>query len=268
MTNKYLPEAPEGKDWANAVAPQRLSDRHLTLVSLLALGCLQKEICEKLGMVPAHVSRLANSDIIRAEVHKLREASYNKNDVTNRKFSVLEPAAVDVYAEILHDRNQLAKLRMAAADRILDRTQGKPKQMIEATGNTIRDLIELIEATGGNGTAKHPSKDISVNVRELAPNELTLDDIDQQVRNNLGDTDNETKNNERPDQTDATRQTNQSSNTETGSEEPSTTVTSGNVRRSNVATHGETEKGIRESSEERESKFQTPTFDEPFGGAP
>ena len=186
MSNEII--STKNLDWANDVAPEKLSHKHKIIAMYLAIGKKHIDIAEVIGITQGRISILANSDIMKAEVKKLQKETYQKMEGMSDKLSVLVAPSIDILQDALFDPNTGTKLKVDIAEKILDRKLGRAKQQVEGTGNTIRDVIELLEKTGQTKTIIHPEKNIEVSITPLKPGEVTLDDIGQEVLDNMGDT--------------------------------------------------------------------------------
>lgn len=115
---------------APSLAIQQETPEHRKMITMKAMGLTNGEIAEMFGRSQAHVSQVMRQPWAKLQLVKLiTEAGKDPLKV------MIESAAIDSAAtliEIRDDKSAPASVRVAAADKLLDRFLGKPTQHIES----------------------------------------------------------------------------------------------------------------------------------------
>lgn len=120
-----------------------LVNKDQMLVFLAASGKSNPEIAEILGIDRSTVRLKLQDSRMQFEVKHMRYKLYGSDH--KKRFSEILPHAIDVTEQILKDPNAKQAVRFAAAQEVMDRTLGKPKQTIDHQGSLFRDLIEKLD---------------------------------------------------------------------------------------------------------------------------
>lgn len=174
------------------------ANRDNMIIYLAAEGKTNAQIGEALDIDPATVRLKLTDERVAFEVKRMRYKLYGADH--KKRFESILPHALDVTETILLDANAKSSLRFAAAQEVMDRTLGKPKQTVEHEGSLVRALFEKLDGkkpvieVGGEPTApenerpaltliENPNEKVAVDVSKN-PN-LSDDPIDNWVNKNL-----------------------------------------------------------------------------------
>lgn len=116
---------------------------HTMVAHMAACGCQPKQIADATGLNISTVKNYLNSEKIKFEIKKLQHQMFAKDPI--RRFKGLVEEATTVLEETMHDKNAKPSVRMVAADKILDRALGKPKQFLSVEGSLIRRIYESLD---------------------------------------------------------------------------------------------------------------------------
>lgn len=135
---------------------------------------------------------------IQFEIKHIRYKLYGKD--TKKRFNEILPHAIDITERLLHDPFTKPSTKFQAAQEIMDRALGKPKQTIDHEGSLIRSLfdkldgkgepveVDVITVTEEQTMLPLPEKKENpngiINLDTENPN-LKLDPVDQWVKDNL-----------------------------------------------------------------------------------
>lgn len=138
--------------------------RHTLVAHMAAAGLQPKEIAEAAGLTPSTVKRYLASPKIQMEVKRIQHKYLGTDPM--RRFRQMMGRAADVMEETMEDPAVKPSVRLMAADKILDRAVGKPKQYIQMEGSLIRRVYEHLDS--GKPIIDVPPSD-SVRTVEEAP---------------------------------------------------------------------------------------------------
>lgn len=113
---------PAGMPWE----VRKVRYRHRMIAFYLAAGLPQVEIAKALDFSPEHISRVATSPLVQAEVQALQEQAGMKA-ITFRMEQIVEDA-VEVAYDVMMDRTTSPNVRITAAFNFLHQVVGKPVQ--------------------------------------------------------------------------------------------------------------------------------------------
>lgn len=130
-----------------------LANKDHVMVYLAAKGLKTAEIAEAIQLEPATVRLKLSEERVQFEVKTLRYKLYGKDH--KKRFQDILPQAVDVTEQILMNPNTKDALRFQAAQEVMDRALGKPKQTVEHEGSLIRSLFEKLD-----GVKEEPAFDV------------------------------------------------------------------------------------------------------------
>ena len=126
---------------------ENLANKDEMLVYLSAKGAKTSEIASALDLTPQTVRLKLADDRVQFEIKRLRYQLYGKDH--KKRFQDILPYAMDVTEEILKSPSAKPQLRFAAAQEVMDRALGKPKQTVEHEGSLVRSLLEKLNSKPG-----------------------------------------------------------------------------------------------------------------------
>lgn len=130
------------------MAESILSTRENAIIYLAAQGKPNSEIAEALGLSPHTVGNTVREERIQFEIRRLRHRLFGSDTkVAKKKFDEMVGSAQKVIEDILENPNTTVKpqLKFMAAQEVLDRSLGKPKQSVEVTGSLIEQLFDRLD---------------------------------------------------------------------------------------------------------------------------
>lgn len=186
MKKAGLPK-PDGVPLSNWNQVQEVRPGPHTLVAhLRACGLQPKEIATQVGLSVSTVNQYLASEKIQFEIRRLQHTYFGKDPM--RRFQTMLNEAADVMEETMRDKQVKPSVRVMAADKILDRALGKPKQHLTVEGSLIRKVYESLDDNTGRKiqTTIEVSGD-NPNVREVtAPvvGEKNPNEVEKPVKDN------------------------------------------------------------------------------------
>lgn len=147
---------------------------HTLVAHLAACGLRPSEIAEQTGYALTTVRQYLASEKIQLEIRALQHKYFGRDSM--RRFQSLINEAADTLEDTMRDKQVKPSVRVMAADKILDRALGKPKQFLSVEGNLIRRVYETLDSTGRRvqttvEVADNPNiKDVTHNASESNPN--------------------------------------------------------------------------------------------------
>lgn len=148
-------------EWAEKVAPTRLTDRHKYIATLLALGYSHKRIAEIVEMSYVRINVLANTAIMRSEVAEQRKR-LSSDLSTARAVPSLAREGIEIAAKIMRDEAENSGLRARIALKMVEHEIGQPTKKIEHSGSLVKDMIQLLR-----GEMKEEAETIEVESHEV-----------------------------------------------------------------------------------------------------
>lgn len=157
------------------------------IIYLAATGVKNPEIAEQLNLTVNYVNSVLKEERSLFELRKLRHQLYGKD--LKKRFHDLIPAATDVIEQTMLNPNVKPHLKFTAAQEVLDRALGKPKQTVEVEGSMIRSVFEALDSKG-----EAPLIDVTPDIEGggslkqyvINPNEqMEVDSIDKWAKENL-----------------------------------------------------------------------------------
>jgi hypothetical protein len=118
---------------------RKIRYRHRMVAFYLAVGIRQVEIAKELQMTPEHISRIANSPLVQAEVQALQEQAGMK--VLQYRMEQIVGDAVEVAYDVMMDVATPPNVRISAAFNFLHQIHGKPTQRVH---HDVFDYAELL----------------------------------------------------------------------------------------------------------------------------
>jgi len=144
----------------------------------LAEGMSNKDIAQRLSLSTGQVSKIKNTDIVKAEVHDLQKNAFKKEELVEGKLQSLLPIAIEKIELFLLDPTVKDTIRQDIAFKLLDRVLGKPKQQIETNNTTFKELIEFAKLVNSRKGSELPEmKDVEALVEDLPEDieDITID---------------------------------------------------------------------------------------------
>lgn len=159
---------------------------HTAVAHMAASGVRPKEIAVSLGLAESTVRGYLKSEKMKLEVKTLQHRMFGRDP--SGRFRNLVNDATTVLEDTMRDETVKPSVRIMAADKVLDRALGKPKQhlAVEST-SLIRRIYENLG--GGKDEVIDVESQESREVREIGPtnadNPNTVEKIDHSENPNL-----------------------------------------------------------------------------------
>ena len=130
--------------------PKNLWQRHHEILNRYFLGWSESEIARELGCTTAVVSYTVNSEIGKKKLELMRMEGDVEVIEVKKEIEKLYPKALEVYKQILNDRNAGYKIQKETADTILMDIGGHaaPKQIQAAVAYLNADDIKAMKERG------------------------------------------------------------------------------------------------------------------------
>lgn len=151
-----------------ATSARTLSHRARNVVFLAAGGARAEDIAEQTNLSLFRVQLILGSDRGLEEVKRLKWKMHGES--SKAQFEALLPAAIDTVHEVMGSRRLPARTRLSAAQIIMDRALGKPKETVDVNhNNPLRQLYEELrqKRNAAIDMAKPIEKAIEVEVRSI-----------------------------------------------------------------------------------------------------
>lgn len=157
-----------------AIAP-RITDTQLTQEELtwphawhtlcwhLASGLNQRESALAMGYTESRISIILSNPAVRDKVERIRREYYGDN--LSKKVGRLVPKSIDYFDQVISGGESAASVgnRLQAAQWVLEKHGGKPKQEIENTGGFgIGNLIDALDSMKMKAKAEAEAQTIDV----------------------------------------------------------------------------------------------------------
>jgi len=120
---------------------------HTLVAHLRACGLQPKEIALQVGLSVGTVKQYLASEKIQFEIRRLQHRYFGQDPM--RRFQTMLQEAADTLEETMRDKQVKPSVRVMAADKILDRALGKPKQHLTVEGSLIRKVYESLDSNTG-----------------------------------------------------------------------------------------------------------------------
>lgn len=156
---------------------------HTAVAHMAASGVRPKHIAEALGLSPATVTTWLKSEKMKFEVKRLQHRMFGKDPAS--RFRTLVNDATSTLVEAMQADDAKHSVKIMAANSILDRALGKPKQHLLVEGSIIRKIYENLDT--GKDTVIEVESQESREVEEIGPGENpnTVEKIDHSANPNL-----------------------------------------------------------------------------------
>lgn len=135
---------PPDATWGDHIGLKKLNQRHKFLIHLAALGHSNQEIIAKTGFTDAWVSTLMSNTQIQKEIQLERDKLYSGDPDQALRLGLSD--SVKVILETIRDTQARNSLRVDTAFKLMERTHGKPKQSVEVSSSSIKDLFDRLDA--------------------------------------------------------------------------------------------------------------------------
>lgn len=171
--------APKPSDitWTEWKAPTQLNSTHELVAYMTATGQSRATIADVAGISPEAVSRLLGCERTKFRIKELQFQIFGKDP--HKRFESILSTAIQTVSDILEDPKIKPAVKLQAAQTVLDRVMGKPKQSIEVKDVTLADFYGKLDQM-------FAKKEGDVVDAEIVENEIKKrDHIDQWVDDNL-----------------------------------------------------------------------------------
>lgn len=177
---------PEGVSWPLWMGPKKLGHRHELICMYAASGKSNTEIARDMGYTDHRMSIILNTPRVKMSIQNLRNKLYGE-DVHSR-FQRMLPKAVDVVEKILDNPQERPGIRLKAANELMNRAIGKPKETVEIKTNSIRDVFEYLDRMrNGNPTSHSHNNLVAIPSQQLhsQPETITIEVEATPVKNQI-----------------------------------------------------------------------------------
>lgn len=116
---------------------------HTLVAHLAACGLKPGEIAEATGLNLTTVKKYLDSEKIKFEIRHLQHKYFGADPM--RRFRTMVGQATDTIEEVMNNPNAKDSVRVIAADKIMDRALGRPKQFLQVEGSLIRKIYETLD---------------------------------------------------------------------------------------------------------------------------
>lgn len=148
---------------ATSYTGKQLIPGRMTLVAhFAAVGQRPKEIAARTGISIDEVHTHLNTESVQREIRALQHEYFGRDPM--QRFKTLINDAADILEDTMKDKHVKTSVRVQAADKILDRALGKPKQIFNLEGNLIRRVYETLDGKKVEDVVVEPG---SSNVRDV-----------------------------------------------------------------------------------------------------
>ncbi len=130
------------------MAEKLLSSRENAVIYLAAQGKQQQDIAEAIGCSHSTIANILSKERVQFEIKRVQLKLFGKdNKAFAAQFKEMVPQAIQTIQDVMDNPNSKPQLRFTAAQEILDRSIGKPKQTIEMEHSLVKDLYDRLDAT-------------------------------------------------------------------------------------------------------------------------
>lgn len=138
-----------------------------TLCYLLASGLSQREAARELNYTESRISIICSKPTVQNKIERIKKTHWDAQIGT--RIGQLAPRALDVFEDTLKDKSAKLSDRIHAAQWLLEKHSGKPKQDIGVdAGAGFLQLLQALEAaktqardSGGPSTTGHQTIDVT-----------------------------------------------------------------------------------------------------------
>ena len=144
ITKPPEPNDPYFREYAEKMAPKKLSPRHRMVCLYAAMGWNQKKIALEFEYTQSRICILMSSQIFREEITRLREEQFGSKS-TRERIGMISNEAMDVVETIMRDEAVKASTRADIAFKLIEQNVGKAKIAVEVHNSTFKDMLELLK---------------------------------------------------------------------------------------------------------------------------
>ncbi len=155
---------------------ESLRPHHRAMARSLTAGNTPMDIAKRYGFTPAHITKIINSPLFKAEQQRL-EILTEKVLIDSELLS-LQPRAVEIIAEDMF-RDMPSDKRTDTAFKLLDRTGYHPKNEQKGIDNRRYTFVNLAPMPGEN--PEEAEKRIKI-IRDVVASEMKQDAIEAEFR--------------------------------------------------------------------------------------
>lgn len=119
-------------------------NRVQAIVHLAALGLTPKQISEQLNCSQQWIKNVMKSDSFQKEVDRVSYQLFIKEP--QKMFQSIVPKAVNIAYKEMTSKKTSSKVKVDAAFKFIERAYGKPKQEVEHTGTTLKDIYLALDS--------------------------------------------------------------------------------------------------------------------------
>ena len=149
--------------------PKDLPIRDQIVAYLTVEGWTIDEIATAINVMPESIRLKLTDERI---IEKQKALSYKLfSEDTDKRLKDILPRALDVLCEILEDTTAKPQIKISAAQDVIDRVLGKPKQTVEHQGSLVRAMLEKLNASPEEAIAVDFTEVSSENKLLANPNE-------------------------------------------------------------------------------------------------
>lgn len=134
---------PEGVSWGDWLGPKKLNHRHELIAMMAANGVQARKICEELGFTDMRMSIILNTTRMKKRIEELRKQFYG--ETVQSRFNIMIPKAVKVIDDILDNPQERSHTKLKAANELLNRAIGKPKETVEIRSTSAKDIFDYLD---------------------------------------------------------------------------------------------------------------------------
>lgn len=125
------------------MGPRKLNHKHELIAVYAASGMGATAIAQTMKLNPARVGIILKTSRMQARLAELRQHYYG--NTIQDEFKARVPKAIHAVDEVLDSRFAKDNDKLKAADMVLNRALGKPKETIEIRSSTAKDIFEYLD---------------------------------------------------------------------------------------------------------------------------
>lgn len=159
-----------------------LSNKDSVIVYLAAQGKTAKEISEATDISLSTIKSILDREHVQFEIGHLRHKLFGRD--AKKRWKDMIPKAQDAVEKVLDNPNLTTRpgIQLHAAEIVLDRAEGKPKQTIDHQGSLVRDVFDMLREK-----KEKPVLDVTPIANDSDPeeNQKPLNAVDEWAKKNL-----------------------------------------------------------------------------------
>lgn len=163
--------------WGDWVGPKKINARHEIVIYLAAVGRKGGEIAQAVRMTESQISILLSNTEIQRRIGETQEKVFGEDH--KKRFTRILPGAISTAENIMLDTTTKPAVRLKAAQDLINRAIGKPKEKIEIEG--VLEIRKVFERLDQLERGEEAPVDAEFQVVETGPAEpeKTLDEVDK-----------------------------------------------------------------------------------------